>query len=98
MPERAENIMGWWTQPYYEKGVAEGEASVARVLTRLLEKRFGVVPSTLRERIFAADVGQIEAWFDRAFDARDMDSILNPIDRSWQRPRRAPPSVIPLEG
>ena len=26
VPERKELIMGWLTQPYYEKGLAEGEA------------------------------------------------------------------------
>jgi hypothetical protein len=69
--------MGWWTQPVYEKGIAEGEArGAAKFLTRLLEKRFGVVPSQLRERIFLADVGQIEAWGERAFDAPDLHSIF----------------------
>src|SRR6185312_12299089 len=26
VPERKEKIMGWITQPYYDKGLAEGEA------------------------------------------------------------------------
>lgn len=74
--------MGWLTQPYYEKGkaegVTEGEArGEAKVLTLLLEKRFGVVPPLLRERIFAAGVGQIEAWVKRAFDAPDLNAIFD---------------------
>ena len=85
VPDRAEQIMGWWTQPVYEKGMAEGEArgvaigearGEAKLLTRLLEKRFGVVPPQLRERIFLANVGQIEAWGERALDAPDLQSIF----------------------
>jgi predicted transposase/invertase (TIGR01784 family) len=74
VPDRAERMMGCLTQPFYEKGVAEGEASV---LTRFLEKRFGVVPPLLRERIFAANLGQIDAWVERAFDAPDLHSIFD---------------------
>lgn len=70
--------MGWLTQPYYDKGKAEGEATgEAKILTRLLERRFGTLPDPLRQRIFAADVGSIETWVDRAFDAPDLQSIFD---------------------
>ena len=72
-PDRAERIMGCLTQPFYEKGKSEGEA---KILTRLLEKRFGVVPPLLRERIFAANVGQIEAWVERVLDAPDLHAVF----------------------
>jgi hypothetical protein len=79
VPDRKERIMGWLTQPYYEKGRAEGEAKgEAKILTRLLEKRFGAIPAPLHQRIFAADVGSIEAWVERAFDAPDLQSIFEP--------------------
>jgi hypothetical protein len=42
----------------------------------LLEKRFGTVSSRLRERIATADVPSLEAWFDRALDAHDLNSIF----------------------
>jgi Putative transposase, YhgA-like/Domain of unknown function (DUF4351) len=78
VPNRAERMMGWLTQPFYEKGKAEGKAEgEASVLTRLLEKRFGVVPPLLRARIFAANLGQIDAWVERAFDAPDLHSIFD---------------------
>ena len=78
--------MGLWTQPFYDRGMAEGEArgeargevrGEAKMLTRFLEKRFGVVPPLLRERIFAASVEKIEAWGDRAVDASDLHSIFD---------------------
>jgi hypothetical protein len=74
VPERTERIMGWLTQPYYDKGNAEGEA---KILTRLLERRFGSLPDPLRHRIFAADAGSIETWVERAFDAPDLQSIFD---------------------
>ena len=74
------------TQPYYDQGKAEGMAKgkaegkaegEANILTRLLERRFGTLPSPLRQRIFTADVGSIEAWVERAFDAPDLQSIFD---------------------
>lgn len=79
VPEREKRIMGWLTQPYYDKGLAEGEAKgEAKVFILLLEKRFGPIPTPLRERIFGANVGSIEAWVERAFDAPDLQSIFDP--------------------
>lgn len=66
-------------QPYYEKGLAEGRGEgEAKLLTRLLEKRFGVLPASLRQRIFAADVSALDAWAERFLDARDLQSIFDP--------------------
>jgi hypothetical protein len=56
------------------EGRAEGEA---KIFTRLLERRFGLLPDSVRQRIVAADVGSIEAWFERAFDAPDLQSIFD---------------------
>ena len=79
VPERKEKIMGWITQPYYEKGLAEGEAKgEAKLFTLLLEKRFGAIPAPIRQRIFEADVGSIEAWVKRVFDAPNLNSVFDP--------------------
>jgi len=72
-PERKERIMGWVSQPHFEKGKAEGEALM---LSRFLERRFGRVPKGIREQIFAADLGAIERWFERAFDSPDLQSVF----------------------
>ena len=85
VPDRKEKIMGWITQPYYDKGRVEGKAEgkaegklegEARILSRLLAKRFGLVPDSVRERIFAADVEMIEQWVERSFDAPDLQSVF----------------------
>jgi predicted transposase YdaD len=86
VPDRKERIMGWLTQPYYDKGLAEGEArgeaigearGEAKILTRLLEKRFGAIPIAVRQRVFAADTTSIEAWSERVLDARDLQSVFD---------------------
>jgi predicted transposase YdaD len=64
------------------EGLAEGRMEgEAKVLVRLLEKRFGEVSAKLRERIFASDIATIEAWFDRALEACDLQSIFQSAER-----------------
>ena len=90
-PERKEEIMGWITQPYVEKAMAQGIAQglaegklqgraegEANSLLRLLEKRFGTIPTHTKQRIFAADLASIQEWSARAIDAPDVDSVLAP--------------------
>ena len=86
VPDKKERIMGWFSQPYYDQGLAEGEArgeargkaeGEAKMFARLLEKRFGAIPPSLRERIFAADTSSLEAWSERLFDARDLRSVFD---------------------
>lgn len=77
MPERKVEFTGWFSQPYYEKGLAEGEAKgEARLLSRVLEKRFGELPGSVRQRISAADVASIDAWVERVLDAPDLQSVF----------------------
>ncbi|MBV8805022.1 MAG: DUF4351 domain-containing protein [Sinobacteraceae bacterium] len=81
--------MNWITQPYVEKamaqgmaqGLAEGKAQgraegEANALLRLLEERFGTIPTHATQRIFAADVASIQEWFKRAIHASDIDSVF----------------------
>jgi predicted transposase/invertase (TIGR01784 family) len=76
---RREKIMGHFSEEFVQQGRAEGRAEgVAKALVRLLEKRFGGVSRSLRERILASDVVTIEAWFDRALDARELQSVFEP--------------------
>jgi len=90
-PERNDLVPGWWYgRRYYEKGLAEGEArgeakgeargearGEAKLLTCLLERRFGTVPDSVRQRIASADVGCIEAWAQRVLDAPDLQSVFD---------------------
>jgi predicted transposase/invertase (TIGR01784 family) len=81
VPERKERIMGWFSQPYYDKGKAEGKAEglaegEAKILAHLLEKRFGAIPGSVHQRIFTADVATIETWVERVLDAPDLQSVF----------------------
>jgi predicted transposase YdaD len=85
VPERKERIMGCLTQPYFDTGKAEGHAEGlaegvakggANLLTRLLEKRFGALPTATRQRIFSADLSCIDAWVERAVNAPDLRSVF----------------------
>ena len=82
MPDYVENIMRSFGKEYFADGFAAGEArgkaeGEAQALVRLLEKRIGAVSEALRARIFAADLASIEAWFDRAIEATEFESVFD---------------------
>jgi hypothetical protein len=78
VPDKKEKLMGWLTQPYYDQGKAEGRAEGrAEMLARVLENRFGAIPMSLRQRIFAADTESIEAWVDRALKVSDVNLVFD---------------------
>ena len=83
VPDRKEQIVGFFRQPFYEEGRAAGREEGrteggANLLIRLLEKRFGALPVTRRQSILAADVQSIDAWAERVLDAPDLQSIFDP--------------------
>jgi putative YhgA-like transposase/uncharacterized protein DUF4351 len=73
VPNRENQIMGPFGQKYFDDGMAKGQASA---LARLLEKRFGAVPSGIRERISSADRASLENWLERVLDAPDLQSVF----------------------
>ena len=63
------------------KGIAEGKAEgkaegQAFLLLRLLERRFGPLPTTTRRRIATADPDALQSWFDAALDAANLDVVF----------------------
>jgi hypothetical protein len=42
-----------------------------------LENRFGGMPDSVRQRIFAANIGEIDSWVDRACHAPDLHSVFD---------------------
>lgn len=61
------------------KGRAEGSAEGrAEYLIRTLERRGLDIPAAVRERINGcADVGQLDAWFERAFTAEAAEDVFS---------------------
>jgi hypothetical protein len=77
---KAEGLTQGWAQGRTEGwalGRTEGRAEGgAKMLVRLIEKRFGAVSPQLRRRIFSTDVATLEAWVERASDAPDLQSVF----------------------
>lgn len=56
-----------------EKGRVEGEATL---LLRLLERRFGPLPTGMRQRIAAADAETLLVYGERVLDVKSLDEVF----------------------
>lgn len=57
-----------------EKGRQEGEA---RTLLRQLERRFGPVSESVRQRVSVADIDALDQWLDRVLDAPTLEAVFD---------------------
>ena len=57
------------------EGLAEGKAAT---LLRQLQRRFGPVPRSMRDRVAASDVAQIDTWLDAVLDAPSLSAVFDP--------------------
>ncbi|MBF0603869.1 MAG: DUF4351 domain-containing protein [Nitrospirae bacterium] len=57
-----------------ERGVRIGEA---KMLTRQLQRRFGVVPDWASEKVAKAELPSLEDWSLRIFDAQSLDDVFS---------------------
>ena len=48
------------------------------LLTKLIGRRFGVVPRWASDRLSQADLAQLEHWAETIFDARDLTDLIGP--------------------
>ena len=61
----------------HEKGLAEGEArGEAKSLVRLLTKRFGALPEPVAVQIAAANIEELNRWFDAAITAPTLKGVF----------------------
>ena len=63
---------GW--QEGRQEGLLEGEA---KLLLRMLPRRFGPLPNEITERVYKADPNAIETWADRVLDAKSLDEVFS---------------------
>jgi len=56
------------------KGRLEGEA---KLLLRILPRRFGPLPDEISKRVYWADPETIETWVDRVLDAESLEDIFS---------------------
>ncbi|MBF0144646.1 MAG: DUF4351 domain-containing protein, partial [Magnetococcales bacterium] len=66
--------VGEWTKEWKREGIQIGEA---KILTRLLQRRFGTVPDWASEKIAKADLSSLEEWSLRIFDAQSLDDVFS---------------------
>jgi Domain of unknown function (DUF4351) len=60
-----------------EQRFHEGEqGGKTEMLSRLLTRRFGVLPPATQAQIKQATIEQIDAWFDRGMDAATLDEVF----------------------
>lgn len=85
LPEAEETKMATLAQQWFEQGRAEGHAEghaegiqtgEQKMLIRLLERRFGPLPETWRERIAAADAETLLVWSERLLTARRLEEVF----------------------
>ena len=82
MSNHAEETIQALGQRFFEKGFAVGMAQAvakraAEALVLVMERRIGPVSEPQRARILAADLVTIAAWFDRAIEATDFESVFD---------------------
>ena len=80
-PEEWETMMGTLAEKWLAKGRDEGEArgeakGRMELLQELLERRFGELPSDIRNRIRDAKDSEIRSWAGAVLDAATLDDVL----------------------
>ncbi len=64
-----------------ELGKVEGlELGKAEGLTRIIERRFGPLSQTVRDRITLAGSDELDTWFDRVLDADNLEVMFDGTD------------------
>ncbi|MBF0429314.1 MAG: DUF4351 domain-containing protein, partial [Magnetococcales bacterium] len=61
----AETVEGW-TREWMQQGMQAGKAET---LLKQLHRRFGAVPEAVQVKVTSAELGELEVWLDRIFDA-----------------------------
>ncbi len=71
-----------------EDAEARGEArGKAETLLQLVRWRFSDVTTEREAQVRSATLEQLEAWWDRVFDAPDVDSLFGGSGRAQQQPQ-----------
>ncbi|HIJ62613.1 MAG TPA: DUF4351 domain-containing protein [Rhodospirillaceae bacterium] len=74
---RASEWKQQWRQEGLQEGLQEGRQNgEAALLTRQLERQFGVLPGWAKDRISAADTTKLEEWGLRLLDAKNLEDVF----------------------
>lgn len=80
----AERVKTWteqWQREGFERGVARGveqglQLGEAKVLRRLLIRRFGPLPAEIEQRLRQATEAELETWADRVLECERLDEVV----------------------
>jgi hypothetical protein len=73
LAEHAEQWKLNWKSEGRQEGRQDGEPSM---LLRELERRFGALPSSVKQRVQSADTTVLEKWGMRILDARSLVGVF----------------------
>jgi predicted transposase/invertase (TIGR01784 family) len=81
----AERVIEWteqWKQEGLQQGIQQGmqqgmQQGEARILLRLLARRFGELPEDKRRQIESADTETLLEWSERVLTANSLDEVLH---------------------
>jgi hypothetical protein len=70
-----------WTEEWKQQGREQGERKgrhlgEVNLLRRLLERRFGRLPSWVDERLEQASEAELEHWADRVLECATLDEVF----------------------
>lgn len=71
-----------WTRDWKEQGLQQGllqgrQEGELNLLKRLLQRRFGVLPTWVEEKLTQADLPTLELWADRILEARSLEEMFD---------------------
>ena len=81
-PQRWEALMSTVAEAWVREGEVRGEAKgkakgKAETLLRLLQRRFGAVPESVRERVAVGSVAELDAWIDAVLDVQSLTEVFD---------------------
>lgn len=81
VPGKEERVMSIALEQFkaeaFKHGMAQGEAKGrATTLSKLLSRKFGELPPTVRARIEAASLEELDSWTDAVLDAPTLDRVF----------------------
>jgi hypothetical protein len=71
-----------WKEDFKREGLVEGEA---RIVLRLLQKRFGELPDSVRARLEHAGPEQLEWWTERLLEVESLDALFDSVEPAVAR-------------
>ena len=80
LSERIDELCEERKQEGLKQGLQQGEAAF---LVRLLQKRFGELPHSLRERLERAPTEQLEHWGERLLSATSLEALFDEDRGVW---------------